>query len=1187
MNSGKIGEWLRVPVVRNSALASRSIGLARVGAVAALFLCHFILANQAHAATPADIATTRTNVLNYLTNLKNQPTNKVLSGQHAGDSLPTLNPFSAQSGYASYITALQTSTGKLVAIAGAGYDALSPTIRPLSEMLSVNTVLKAHWNSGGLVEIGFATHNPWTGGQCGDTNTAGHTLTDVATPGTAANIIFVRQLDDFATALADLEASGVVVLARPFHEFNGNWFWWGAAANGQDYINLWRYMHDYLTITKGLKNLIWVWAGSGGSTNPLAQYYPGSAYVDIVGIDLYKDTFTANAINAYNTLSTYGKPFALAEYGPDTNTTATTGTLDWTTFATQIKTSMPNVCYFKAWADYIGPAGNRYWSLKSNKNAAQLLADPWVVTADELPNFAATAQTGSLTATISPAGVVTAGAQWNVDGGAWQASGAIVPNLTAGSHTVSFSAVTGYTSPADQTVTITAGQTTTATGTYATNGYTLTVTATAGTGGTVAPPSQSVTSGSTTTFTVTADMGYTRDASVGGTCPAGFWNLTTYTTGTITGACSVSFTFALKSATPAAPAAVTDSPANIAEKAVTFNGSVNPNGLSTTVIFQYGKTTLYGLNTPSVPLVGRLTKAVSANVTGLACGTTYHFRVNAANAKGTTKGSDVTFATSACTTPMATTGAVTNKTQKTVTLNGTINPRNATTTVKFQYGKTTMYGLTTSIVTLTGATDQAVMADVAGLICGTTYHFRVWAQNPSGTIWGPDVPFKTSACLPPTAATGVATGLTSTGVTLSGTVNPKNDTTTVKFQYGTTNLYGLKSSSGTLTGSTDQAMSADLTGLICGTVYHFRAWAKNSRGAARGTDATFTTLACPDPAPDLNTPVSPVSDFNGDGKSDILLRDAVSGQTATWMMNGANVTSNLATSMNAGSFTSTSGWQAQGLGDFDGDGKNDLLWRDSATGELAVWTMNGATVVTSATASVNPGAYTATTGWQVQGIGDFNGDGKSDILFRDTVSGETSVWFMNGAVVTSNANTNVQATAGWHVNGVGDFNGDGRADILWRRAGTGKTAIWFMNGASKTGGGYTNVQPGAYTSTTGWQVQGAGDFNGDGKSDILLRDAETGRMAIWMMNGVKVVSSAYTSVDAGSYTSTVGLQVSAIGDYNGDGKADILLRDAETGQTRVWVMNGSQVTSDVATDVNPGAYTPSTGWSVVSEETVR
>jgi hypothetical protein len=425
-------------------------------------------------------------------------------------------------------------------------------------------------------------------------------------------------------------------------------------------------------------------------------------------------------------------------------------------------------------------------------------------------------------------------------------------------------------------------------------------------------------------------------------------------------------------------------------------------------------------------------------------------------------------------------------------------------------------------------------------------------------------------------------------------VNPENDSATVTFEYvddAEHVLTGYASpttaSAGTLIGGKLQSASAVVTDLVCGTKYHFRVVAVNAVDpfTTQGKDRTFKTSKCS--AADLNTSVPVVSDFNGDGKSDILLRDVVSGQTAVWMMNGANVTSNALTSMNAGVYTSTTGWQSQGIGDFDGEGNNDLLWRDAESGELAVWTMNGSTVVTSATASVNPGAYTSATGWHVQGIGDFDGDGKSDILWRDTATGQTAIWFMNGAVATTSANTNVQATIGWRVDGVGDFNGDGKSDILWRHAGTGKTSVWFMDGAVKIGGGYTNVQAGLYTSTTGWHVQGAGDFNGDGKSDILLRNAETGRMAIWKMNGVKVVSSAYTSVDAGSYTSTAGLQVSAIADYNGDGKADILLRDAETGQTRVWVMNGSQVTSDVATDVNPGAYTPSTGWSVVSEEAIR
>ncbi len=377
--------------------------------------------------------------------------------------------------------------------------------------------------------------------------------------------------------------------------------------------------------------------------------------------------------------------------------------------------------------------------------------------------------------------------------------------------------------------------------------------------------------------------------------------------------------------------------------------------------------------------------------------------------------------------------------------------------------------------------------------------------------------------------------------------------------------------------ATDQAVSATLTGLTCGTTYYFRVKATNTDGITKGSDVTFTTSACAD----ANTAVSPVSDFDGDGKSDILFRDAGTGQTAVWMMDGASVTSNSVTSM-----SNDTNWSAQGVGDFNGDKKHDLLWRNSATGELVVWTMNGASVVSNATVNGNPDGYT------VQGIADFDGDGKSDILFRNAQTGETAVWFMNEASVANSGSASSSAgaytsTTGWQVHGIDDFNGDGKSDILWRKAETGKTYVWFMDGVTVTSSGSTTIQAGAYSSTAGWRIQGTGDFDGDGKSDILWRNAETGQIATWMMDGKTVTTSAYTSVDAGSYTSTTGLQVDAIADYDGDGKADILLRDATTGQTRVWIMNGSQVTSDVATDVAPGAYTSSTGWNVMSEEAIR
>ena len=217
---------------------------------------------------PTEMGTRRDEVLKYLTDLPQRADHKVLSGQHAGDSQPAQNPFCARSGYAKYVEALRAREGLRVAVVGCAYDALGPNVQPLSNWRAVNEVVKEHWNQGGLVELGVAAHNPFTGGSANERRPQGRRLTELLTPGTEPNRRWMRQLDDVATALTELQAAGVVVLWRLFPEFNGDWFWWGAAADGQDYIALWRQTHDYLTTTRHLSNLIWVWAGSRESGPP-------------------------------------------------------------------------------------------------------------------------------------------------------------------------------------------------------------------------------------------------------------------------------------------------------------------------------------------------------------------------------------------------------------------------------------------------------------------------------------------------------------------------------------------------------------------------------------------------------------------------------------------------------------------------------------------------------------------------------------------------------------------------------------------------------------------------------------------------------------------------------------------------------------------------------------------------------
>src|SRR5438876_1017497 len=112
---------------------------------------------------------------------------------------------------------------------------------------------------------------------------------------------------------------------------------------------------------------------------------------------------------------------------------------------------------------------------------------------------------------------------------------------------------------------------------------------------------------------------------------------------------------------------------------------------------------------------------------------------------------------------------------------------------------------------------------------------------------------------------------------------------------------------------------------------------------------------------------------------------------------------------------------------------------------------------------------------------DFNGDGKADILWRNSSTGENYVWLMNGTTITGKGSVRTEPDQNWKVAGVGDFNGDGTADILWRYSSTGENYVYLMNGTTITGEGYL-----AETDLN-WQVAGVGEFNGDGRAAILWR----------------------------------------------------------------------------------------------------
>lgn len=280
-------------------------------------------------------------------------------------------------------------------------------------------------------------------------------------------------------------------------------------------------------------------------------------------------------------------------------------------------------------------------------------------------------------------------------------------------------------------------------------------------------------------------------------------------------------------------------------------------------------------------------------------------------------------------------------------------------------------------------------------------------------------------------------------------------------------------------------------------------------------------------------------DFTGDGKADILWRDQATGTDVIWGMDGAtriSQTEIVKVPLN---------WRVEAIADLDGNKKGDIIWRDYETGTVAFWQMNN-------TAILNQAVFTGVPlSWKIVGTGDFNGDGRDDVLWRDFASGQNAVWSMSG-VNRIGQYSLTTVPVDWRVSAVGDFNGDGRADILWRQEALGTNAIWSLNGA-----GAIVQQSFVPEVPTGWFTPGTGLFDsGNTRADLLWRNV-TGNDSVtydWLMNGATIVQQGQLLGNVPADWRVVGL-----GDFNNDGRTDLLWRSYSSGQNAMWFVNGITV----------------------------
>ena len=428
-----------------------------------------------------------------------------------------------------------------------------------------------------------------------------------------------------------------------------------------------------------------------------------------------------------------------------------------------------------------------------------------------------------------------------------------------------------------------------------------------------------------------------------------------------------------------------------------------------------------------------------------------------------------------------------------------------------------------------------------------------------------------SALAQPNATTTGATSVTPASATLNGTVW-SDYASAAWFEWGTTTNYGNATQTTDLTGGYGIPVSAGLSNLLAGTVYHYRLLAANEWGVGAGSDVAFRTPLFTE----LDAGLAGVTcgsvawgDFDNDGKLDILLMGYADSGDGSWVYhsNGDGTFTNIDAGL-IGNQQSAAAW-----GDYNSDGNLDILLPGYGYWDSRVYRNNGDSTFVDISASLPAASQGGSVAW-----GDFDNDGKLDIL----LAGATGTGL--GAAVYHNNGNGTFTDIGAGLPGVyyasvacADYNNDGYLDILLTGySGHALLANVYRNNGDGT---FTDIGaglPGIYYGSAAW-----GDFDNDGMPDILL----TG-----MTNSFDAIARIYRNNGDGTFTDINAdlppLCNSSVawGDFDNDGKPDLLLTGSTNAYysgsiSRVYRNNGDGTFTDI-TDIN--AALPGVSYSAVA-----
>jgi hypothetical protein len=271
-------------------------------------------------------------------------------------------------------------------------------------------------------------------------------------------------------------------------------------------------------------------------------------------------------------------------------------------------------------------------------------------------------------------------------------------------------------------------------------------------------------------------------------------------------------------------------------------------------------------------------------------------------------------------------------------------------------------------------------------------------------------------------------------------------------------------------------------------------------------------------------------ELDGNSRADILFQNDT-GDLTLWRTNAAGVLSAI-----DGIGSLPAGFRIDGTGNFNATAGDDILLRSPT--QIAVLPMNGITPQPMQVLG------NASPDFVSSGIGDFSGDGQSDLLLRNIVSNQIVTWSIVNNALAAAPQVLGSAPGQFRIVAVDDFTGDRQADILFR--GDNDIVLWRV--ANNALAGAPQVTG---TASQSFHVVGTGDFDGNLSDDILFR-GDSGQLAVWLLNSSGQLLGAPQAVGI----APLEYHVDGTGDLNGDGRSDIALRHAN-GQIVTWFMNGA------------------------------